>query len=730
MLSKVWRTAHLALAVVASIFLLLVTISGAILAFEPIKETIASSDVKCDLSSITLSEFIHNLNSEFEELYEITIDDYGRVMIAGEHSELEGSSHWIIKPTDGSVFRPVVEPSAFFSFVTNFHRSLFLKTPGRLFVGITSFLLILIAITGLLLLIRKLGRGILGSFVRTQKYQYYHSYFGRVSFIPILIIAITGVILSFIRFDVLDLEGEKNSKPLEIVVPEFEYIYQIPLFQNITLDRIEKVEFPFSDDEEDFFTINLDDKSIEIHQKNGQIVTQLNYPFSKRIARWSMQLHTGAGVGFIWAGILFLSSISIFYFMYSGFIISYRRLANGLTSKGDLNSAEIVLLVGSENGMTRSFAKAFYGALTAGGARVLMEDLNNYKAYPKMQHLIVMTSTYGDGEAPGNADKFLDLLASEDSNTAKYSIVGFGSTLYPRYCQFALDVKKALANQKQFTEIVSTELIDRNDLSAFEKWVDRYSEKSKVRLDITEWIDKYLRPKRHTFTIIDKKTVYDGNSEYFTLLLHYKDKIPLQSGDLLAIKPSEESNPRLYSISYLKGRKILLYIKLHKKGLCSQYLYNCQIGDSINGSIRSNHHFHLPAKKSVALIANGTGIAPFIGMFKDRTENLKPLELLWGVRTKSTYNIFRKEIEISLDQGVLHTVDITLSREGNRFKYVHEIIRTKSLYYRDFLDKGGVLMICGSITMKNDIMKELVAIFSSGRIDQFIRQGQILSDCY
>jgi sulfite reductase (NADPH) flavoprotein alpha-component len=125
--------------------------------------------------------------------------------------------------------------------------------------------------------------------------------------------------------------------------------------------------------------------------------------------------------------------------------MTLKRQRNKLQNRYSADQSKYVVLVGSENGNTKAYAHAFYSQLIERGEQVYITELNNYKFFKKCKHLIIITSTYGLGEAPVNGDKFLKLIKSEQQNfNISYSIVGFGSKLYPNFCKFAIDISKAL----------------------------------------------------------------------------------------------------------------------------------------------------------------------------------------------------------------------------------------------------------------------------------------------
>jgi sulfite reductase (NADPH) flavoprotein alpha-component len=80
---------------------------------------------------------------------------------------------------------------------------------------------------------------------------------------------------------------------------------------------------------------------------------------------------------------------------------------------------------------------------------------------------------------------------------------------------------------------------------------------------------------------------------------------------------------RFYSIGKVDN-SLQLIIRLHPNGLGSDFLYNLHKGATIKARVIKNTHFHFPKKATkVALISNGTGIAPFLGMLDENKSKLE-----------------------------------------------------------------------------------------------------------
>src|SRR5690606_17712070 len=219
----------------------------------------------------------------------------------------------------------------------------------------------------------------------------------------------------------------------EIITSEenqiFENLSEIPFLKETKLSEVRKVDFPFSEDAEDFFHIALNDRDIQINQQTGEIVSSAEYPFVALASRLSLVLHTGEG-NVWWSIVLLIASASIVFFMYSGFVMTLKRrkkvVANAVMPNKD--ECEFVILVGSETGGTFDFATRFYNALTSSGKQVFMTEMNNYSVYAKAKHILILTATYGEGEPPTNARKFETLLKTVNQpNKISYSVIGFGS---------------------------------------------------------------------------------------------------------------------------------------------------------------------------------------------------------------------------------------------------------------------------------------------------------------
>ncbi|KQO20572.1 FAD-binding oxidoreductase [Flavobacterium sp. Leaf82] len=724
-----WRYTHLALALFSSLFLILASTTGIILAVDAMQEKTLPYKVE-NFDKITLGETLSQLKKEYSEITELTID-HNQFVTLQAIDENGNDINAYINPKTGKQLGIPVKKSEFIQWVTGFHRSLFLHETGRFFVGVISFLLLLIAISGFALVLNR-QRGIRNFFSKVIKEyfaQYYHVVLGRLALIPILIIALTGTYLSLERFNFFMAKEKNQKEKTEIIKPSKGKTTSI--FATTFLSDVKKIEFPFTDDPEEYYIIQLNDREIEVNQVTGAVVTEKRSAITAQLSDLSLNLHTGK-TNMFWAFILALASINILFFIYSGFAITLKRRSSRIKNKFKASESKFILLTGSENGSTLRFANAILKQLIAHGEKAFIAELNSYTVFPKAQHIIVFSSTHGLGDAPSNGNKFLSLLKKyPQQQKINYSVVGFGSKAYPDFCEFAFEIDKQLANQNWAERTLDIQTVNDKSAIEFVEWIKLWSTKTGIPLSTTPSLYNHVPKGLQKLMVLDK-TLISENEQTFILTLRANARAKFSSGDLLAIYPANDTRERLYSIGKHTGN-IKLVIKLHPHGLGSEFLNNLIPGNTIKARIINNKAFHFPEKaRKVALISNGTGIAPFLGMIeqnKTKTETHLYAGFRMETETVTGYKKFTSEM---IEKQKLQTFHLALSREAEHF-YVMDLIKRDTDFFIDLLQHGGVIMICGSLAMQKDvetILDKLCAERKIKSIADYKDNGQLLTDCY
>ncbi len=728
---SIWRYSHLILAVSSSLLLTLASVTGFILAFEPVLEK-QQPYRHPDFEQITLAETLPVLKKAFPDISELTVDHNQFVVIKATDDDGKNLTAYIDPKTGKLLGKPSAQ-SEFFQTVTTLHRSLFYHEAGRFMMGLTAFLLFLIAVSGTALVIQR-QRGVkrfFASVVNDNFAQYYHVTLGRLSLIVILIIALTGTYLSVVRFELLPTQKTTPDVDLDAIrTTPVRPLAELPVLKNTRLADVQTITFPFSEDAEDYYTVQLKDRELTVNQVTGDVLTESLYPAALVMSQLSLNMHTGR-TSTVWALILAIASANILFFIYSGFAITLKRRGKRVKNRHTADQSRFIILVGSENGSTYRFARLVYEQLAKRGETVWLSELNQYQTFPKAEHLIILTSTYGLGEAPTNAANFATLLTTvPQPNQLRYSVVGFGSTAYPDFCQFAFDTHNHLEQQSWATPLVDVHTVNDKSLTEFSLWAKAWSQQAGIPVDVSA-DGLAVEPGTLDSLRVSAAPAPDANGDTFLIRLQGAYPLTVTSGDLLAIYPANDHQERLYSIGLVDG-DMQLSVRLHQGGLGSGFLHRLTQDETFRARIVSNPHFHFPvAAPAVIMISNGTGIAPFLGMISQNTTQT-PCYLYCGFRNQASLGLYQPFLDRQLTAQRLDHLSVALSREGDK-QYVSDLISRDSPLIGRALADGGVVMLCGSLAMQKDVMAILDTICQAqtGKgVSYYQSRNQIRTDCY
>jgi len=110
---------------------------------------------------------------------------------------------------------------------------------------------------------------------------------------------------------------------------------------------------------------------------------------------------------------------------------------------------EITVLFGSQTGNCHGLAKKLTKKLEESGMKVALSSMSDFKPnnLKKLQHLLILVSTHGEGEPPDNAIPFYEFLHSKRApqlDGLQYSVLALGDTSYEFFCQTGKDFDKRL----------------------------------------------------------------------------------------------------------------------------------------------------------------------------------------------------------------------------------------------------------------------------------------------
>lgn len=121
----------------------------------------------------------------------------------------------------------------------------------------------------------------------------------------------------------------------------------------------------------------------------------------------------------------------------------------GVVASQPAASREITVLFGSQTGNCQRLAGSLSRKLEEQGFQVTLSAMNSFKpnALKKIENLLLLVSTHGEGEPPDNARIFHEFLYSKRApklDNLRFSVLALGDTSYEFFCQTGKDFDQRL----------------------------------------------------------------------------------------------------------------------------------------------------------------------------------------------------------------------------------------------------------------------------------------------
>ncbi|WP_333874039.1 assimilatory sulfite reductase (NADPH) flavoprotein subunit [Methylobacter sp.] len=150
--------------------------------------------------------------------------------------------------------------------------------------------------------------------------------------------------------------------------------------------------------------------------------------------------------------------------------------------------AEITILVGSQTGNSEVLAEQMHRLAAGRGLKTVIKKMGDYKLLQLKaeKNLLVIISTYGEGEPPDNARELVEHLFSKRAPSLtqiQFAVLGLGDSSYEFFCKTGVDFDRRLE------ELGATRIHPRVDCdvdyeSKAEAWMDAVLNELSVRLEI------------------------------------------------------------------------------------------------------------------------------------------------------------------------------------------------------------------------------------------------------
>lgn len=461
----------------------------------------------------------------------------------------------------------------------------------------------------------------------------------------------------------------------------------------------------------------------------------------------------------------------------------------------DPNAKPWLITYATQTGVAEQLAWSTATSLQEAHQPVQVKPVQQLTQSDLEQHeqVLFVISTYGTGDAPDLATGFAKKLlkVNLDLKHMNYAVLALGSKEYPdTYCSFGHAVDAWLKTNGAHA-LFNTVEVDNAHLSDIQNWNQALAKATKLDLhavNLEKVFDTWILQQRN---LLNPNSL--GKPAY-NIELNAKHEAIWQAGDIAEIQPGNsperihdflqkhhilknsqvdslqisiekalwnkdltgeiepfanldhllEQLPTLstreYSIASIPSQQVLRlvvrqqYDESGNLGLGSGWLtQHTQINDEIALRIRTNESFHLiDDNRPIICIGNGTGIAGLMSLLHTRTRHdYTENWLIFGERQRACDFFYASTIEAWQTTGMLKRLDLAFSRDQEQRVYVQDIIRQNAAELVNWIQRGAVLYVCGSIDgMASGVDQALVEILGDEQLDELRQQGRYRRDVY
>ena len=189
----------------------------------------------------------------------------------------------------------------------------------------------------------------------------------------------------------------------------------------------------------------------------------------------------------------------------SGFFAGmHSHMLHSAGSVNQANARTLHILFGSQTGNSESLANDAAASAKSHGLLPVVKSMDevDVNQLAKMEYLLIITSTYGEGAMPDNAEMLWEAASSDDAPSMEnlnFSVLALGDTSYDLFCQAGIDWDNRLL------ELGAKRLYDRVDCDVdfeapAEKWISE--------------VVPLMAEGAETVAVLDTTTVQSAKSAY------------------------------------------------------------------------------------------------------------------------------------------------------------------------------------------------------------------------
>ncbi len=403
-----------------------------------------------------------------------------------------------------------------------------------------------------------------------------------------------------------------------------------------------------------------------------------------------------------------------------------------------------LVVYASQTGNGEALAAQTCATLQSGGLSVRSACMSTLESHElqALERALFIVSTYGEGDAPDAAARFIRLAMGQHASLAQlhYGVMALGDSTYRNYCGFGASLDQwlqACGAQPLFPRVE----VDRLAARSVADWQHHLSHLAGTT-DAPDW----SAPAYGAWRISARRLANPGSlgsPVYDIELVPAGGALPQwQAGDLVQVSaPGDPGMPREYSIASVSTEgHVRLLVRLHRRddgraGHCSGWL--CEGAgehDVVAMRLREHSRFRLGpnAARPLILIGNGTGMAGLRAHLKARIDaGAKDNWLVFGERNAHCDFHYRDDITLWQQSGRLAELSLAFSRDQGCARYVQHLLSERGARLRAWVEGGAAIYVCGSLDgMATGVHEALLAALGQQQLDRLNAEGRYRRDVY
>lgn len=438
------------------------------------------------------------------------------------------------------------------------------------------------------------------------------------------------------------------------------------------------------------------------------------------------------------------------------FVAISRRYRPALISSGRRASRRAVLAYASQSGSALALARRFQASSNDRCDLVSLAELTQARL-ATYDTLLVIASTFGDGEPPDRVRSFVSKLEQGWSldHDLRFSVLALGDQRYANFCAFGFQLHELL-KRAGAVPLIPVTTVNRLDPAAIAHWWRQTAERFRWNAEVAQSAYEFA-------SILDNTCL---NPAIVSRQVHCISLTPIgtnyQAGDLLEIRPHSEpeaaqrhtqgtsaalepqavsdQQARTYSLASAPCEpRLRLLVRRRRRedgtpGLISNQLGSATQGDRFQIAIRSNPSFHLPKPHApIIMVAAGTGLAPFLGFLAAlKAERAAgPHWLFFGEQSETHDSYLKSELEAYQSDGTLHRYSTAWS-QGPNPQYIQSVLASHRAELIDWVrNKNAHIYLCGARQGFGEAATRLLTLwFGAEGFQELVDQAVIHSDLY